>query len=102
MDANRYVNPAFRFDEADHDELMAAAATVDAVLKGEKGEDVRIVTFTDEPLTGYLLPGLLQTICCLLAYSACLQRLRLDCQFVERTRLRQSFADACLRAIIRR
>ena len=46
VDANQYVNPAFNFDEADHEELLAAAATVDAVLKGEKGEEVRVDTLS--------------------------------------------------------
>ena len=41
VDAAQYENPAFKFDEADHEELLAAAANVDAVLKGEKGDEVR-------------------------------------------------------------
>ncbi len=41
MDPDEYVNPAFNFDEAEHEEVLAAAANIDAVLKGEKGDDVR-------------------------------------------------------------
>ena len=41
VDIKRYMNPAFNFNEGDHEELMEAAANVDAVLKGEKGDDVR-------------------------------------------------------------
>jgi len=43
VDPDEYVNPAFNFDEAEHEELLAAAANIDAVLKGEKGDDVRSV-----------------------------------------------------------
>ena len=41
VDTKRYVNPAFNFDDAEHKELLEAAANVDAVLKGDKGDDVR-------------------------------------------------------------
>ncbi len=41
VDTKRYMNPAFNFNDGEHEELLEAAANVDAVLKGEKGDDVR-------------------------------------------------------------
>ena len=41
--ADQYLNPAFKFNEEDHQAVLRETENIDLVLKGERGNEVRPV-----------------------------------------------------------